>query len=145
MLTNDLHVQAGVAVPGVASQWVAPDGSDPMDRMLVVLVRISNSQRREKCVGGLMAGTVWCRNRPLRSWRTWLYVPSFRMQDNNRASVELTFVPWRQAKATTTIQSRGGGAQQQAAAAGDRAAWGQQLTAVSAWQPQTLNTKASSV
>ena len=42
-----LHVQAGVAVPGVASQWVAPDGSDPMDRMLVVLVRISNSQRRE--------------------------------------------------------------------------------------------------
>ena len=73
-------------------------------------------------------------------------VPSFRMQDNNRASVELTFVPWRQAKATTTIQSRGGGAQQQAAAAaGDRAAWGQQLTAVSAWQAQTLNTKVSSV
>ena len=53
------------------------------------------------------------------------------MQDNNRASVELTFVPWWQAKATTTIQSRGGGAQQPAAAVGDRA-WGQQLTVVSA-------------
>ena len=80
-----------------------------------------------------MAGTVWCwcRNRPLRSWRTWRYAPSFRMQDNTRASVELTFVPWWQAKATTTIQSRGGGAQQPAAAVGDRA-WGQQLTVVSA-------------
>ena len=32
-------------MPGVASQWVAPDGSDPMDRMLVVLVRICNSQQ----------------------------------------------------------------------------------------------------
>ena len=121
-------------MPGVASQWVAPDGSDPMDRMLVVLVRISNSQRREKCVGGLMAGTVLVQEPAIAQLaHLAVRVPSFRMQDNNRASVELTFVPWRQAKATTTIQSRGGGAQQQAAAAGDRAAWGQQLTAVSAW------------